>query len=78
MYKRFTLALVATLLCMSFAAFAQIEDTQIIDKEKGTEESAVSFQKFASCDAMDSVLKKYFKEALLEQVNLYGNPMPIE
>lgn len=78
MYKRFTLALAITLLFSSFATFAAIEDTQIIDKETGAEESALSFQKFSSCENMDTVLTKYFKEALLEQVNLYGNPMPVE
>lgn len=70
MYKRFSLALVSTLCFTSLATFAQTVDTQIIDKETPPPE-AVSFQHFSSCADMSLVLKKYFKEALLEQVKLY-------
>ena len=70
MYKRFALALTVTMFCTSFSTFAQIEDTQIIDREKSTEESSVSFQKFSSCESMDTVLKKYFKELIPVKKNL--------
>ncbi len=80
MYKRFSLALAVTLLCTSFVVSAQSTDNQIIEKETvtKTEENALSFQKFSSCEDMNSVLKKYFKEALIEQVGLYSNAMPVE
>ena len=73
MHKPFHIALAATLLLASISsAFAAIDDTQIIDKEKGTQTSELSFQTFSSCQDMNTVLKKYFRDALLEQVNLYG------
>lgn len=71
MYKRFSLALIVTMLFTSFLTYAQIDDTQIIDHEKWTQENAISFQNFSSCESMDTILKKYFKDALLEQVSLY-------
>ncbi len=70
MYKRFSLALASTLCFTGLATFAQTIDTQIIDKETPAQES-ISFQNFSSCEDMSIVLKKYFKEALLEQVKLY-------
>lgn len=74
MYKRFTLVLIATLCCaVSLSTFAQVVDTQILDKEVVPTEPAVSFQKFNSCEDMNTVLKKYFREALLEQRKTYGN-----
>lgn len=73
MHKPFHIALVATLLLASISsAFAAIDDTQIIDQEKSTQESELSFQTFSSCQDMNTVLKKYFRDALLEQVDLYG------
>jgi len=71
MHKPFHLALAATLLFAAISsAFAQI-DTQVIDQEKSTQESELSFQTFSSCQDMNTVLKKYFRDALLDQVNMY-------
>lgn len=77
MYKPFHIALVATLLLASISsAFAAIDDTQVIDQEKSTSESELSFQTFSSCQDMNTVLKKYFRNALLEQVKLNGQGNP--
>lgn len=73
MHKPFRIALAATLLLASISSvFAAIDDTQIIDQEKSTQTSELSFQTFSSCQDMNTVLKKYFRDALLEQVDLYG------
>lgn len=77
MYKRFSLVLLVSLCFANFMTFAQTVDTQIVDKEK-TSQDPVSFKRFSSCEDMNTVLKKYFKDALLEQVKLYGNPTPIQ
>jgi inhibitor of cysteine peptidase len=72
MYKFFTLAL----LWVSFfgSTFAATDDTQVIDKESSVQES-INLQRFSSCEAMDTVLTKYFKSALLEQITMHGTPV---
>jgi hypothetical protein len=64
---------------MSTFAWAITDDTQIIDKEQ-TPSDQLSFRNFSSCESMDTVLTKYFKKALLEQISMYGSggiqPMP--
>lgn len=74
MYKFFTLAL----LSLSFfgSTFAAIDDTQVIDREWAAQES-VNLQRFSSCEAMDTVLTKYFKSALLEQITMHGTPVAV-
>lgn len=74
MYKFFTLALL--LLSFSSLSFAAIDDTQVIDREETTTDS-INLQRFTSCEAMDSVLTKYFKSALLEQIAMHGAPVAV-
>lgn len=79
MYKFFTLALLSIPL-LSMRGFAALDDTQIVDREK-TADTDISLRSFTSCEAMESVLTKYFKEALLNQINMYGapgKPIPVE
>ena len=74
MYKFFTLAL----LFVSFSglSFAAIDDTQVIDREE-TKTDSINLRTFTSCEAMDTVLTKYFKSALLEQVSMHGTPVAV-
>ncbi len=74
MYKFFTLALL--LLSFSGFTFADIDDTQVMDREEKTTDS-IKLQRFTSCEAMDSVLTKYFKSALLEQITMHGTPVAV-
>lgn len=74
MYKFFTLALL--LLSFSSLSFAAIDDTQVIDREETTADS-INLQRFTSCEAMDTVLTKYFKSALLEQIAMHGTPVAV-
>lgn len=71
MHKFFTLALVSIPLFVSISTFAALDDTQILDKEK-TVVSDVSLKTFSSCESMDTVLTKYFKQNLLDQVSMHG------
>ncbi|MCB9807522.1 hypothetical protein H6768_06690 [Candidatus Peribacteria bacterium] len=71
MYKFFTLALISLPFFASFS-FAITDDTQVLDKENVSADT-LTLKSFTSCDAMDSVLVKYFKQTLLDQVSMYGN-----
>lgn len=71
MYKFFTLALISLPFFASFS-FAVTDDTQVLDKENVSADT-LTLKSFTSCDAMDSVLVKYFKQTLLDQVSMYGN-----
>jgi hypothetical protein len=70
MHKFFTLALVSIPLFAS-VSFAALDDTQILEKEITTI-SDINLKSFSTCEAMDTVLTKYFKQALLDQINMYG------
>ena len=72
MHKFFTLALVSIPLFASISTFAAIDDTQVIDRES-TPVSDINLKSFSSCEAMDTVLTKYFKQTLLDQVSMYGS-----
>lgn len=74
MHKFFTLALVVLPFFGSFT-LAAIDDTQVLDKEQ-TQDS-INLQRFSSCEAMDTVLTKYFKSALLEQMTMHGSPVAV-
>lgn len=71
MHKFFTLALVSIPLFASVSSFAALDDTQILEKETTTL-SDINLKSFSTCEAMDTVLTKYFKQALLDQINMYG------
>lgn len=71
MHKFFTLALASIPLFVIVSTFAAIDDTQVIDRETTTV-SDINLKSFSSCEAMDTVLTKYFKQNLLDQVNMYG------
>lgn len=70
MHKFFTLALVSIPLFASIS-FAALDDTQVLDQENTTI-SDINLKSFSSCEAMESVLTKYFKQNLIDQVNMYG------
>ncbi len=70
MHKFFLLAFL--LFTTPIVVLAQLDDTQVIDREI-VPASDVSLSTFTSCDAMDTVLTKYFKSALQNQLNVYGN-----
>jgi inhibitor of cysteine peptidase len=74
MHKFFTLALVSIPLFASISTFAAIDDTQVIDRESTTV-SDINLKSFASCEAMDTVLTKYFKQTLIDQVSMYGGSL---
>lgn len=74
MHKFFTLALVVLPFFGSFT-LAAIDDTQVLEKEQ-TQDS-INLQRFSSCEAMDTVLTKYFKSALLEQMTMHGSPVAV-
>lgn len=71
MHKFFTLALVSIPLFASIPTFGALDDTQILDQENTTV-SDINLKSFSSCEAMDTVLTKYFKQNLIDQVNMYG------
>jgi len=71
MHKFFTLALISIPLFASVSTFAALDDTQILEQENTTV-SDINLKSFSSCEAMDSVLTKYFKQNLVDQVNMYG------
>lgn len=73
MHKFFTLALVSIPLFASIS-FAALDDTQVLDQENTTV-SDINLKSFSSCDAMESVLTKYFKQNLIDQVNMYGGSL---
>lgn len=70
MHKFFTLALVSIPLFASIS-FAALDDTQVLDQENTTI-SDINLKSFSSCEAMESVLTKYFKQNLIDQVSMYG------
>ena len=74
MHKFFTLALVALPFFGSFT-LAAIDDTQVLEKEQI--QDSINLQRFSSCEAMDTVLTKYFKSALLEQMTMHGSPVAV-
>ena len=71
MYKFFTLALVV----MTLSVYAA-DDTQVLDHEQ-IPANDITLHTFASCDAMTTVLKKYYKDALLDQITTNVGRPPI-
>lgn len=71
MYKFFLTFTSLTLLSCPLV-FGQIDDIQVIEKEQAPI-SDITLKRFASCDAMEDVLVKYFRESMLNQITMYGN-----
>lgn len=75
MYKFFTLAF---LILSAFSVHFSygLDNTEILEREQNTT-SDIQLKSFTSCEAMDTVLTKYFKEALINQMSMYGGyPTP--
>jgi inhibitor of cysteine peptidase len=71
MHKSFSYSVLLVLL-FNFSLFAQLDDTQVLDREK-IPVSNVQLKKFVSCDSMDSVLSEYFRKQLFSQISGYGD-----